>query len=168
MSRGFRPGEAEAIYAAAENIKAQKQAAEEDRREHGTYDMKTKGITISEDDALKQIRDGLRLCQNADHVKIWHDVESFRREHRNEPGISDILGVVTIPIQALVEAGIQEVGVAMAIEVKGTDTDVKGSQVQFMERWRKRGAIVGIGRSYEDVKRIIREKIPGAKLEGPR
>ncbi|MBW1983069.1 MAG: hypothetical protein JRJ12_17880 [Deltaproteobacteria bacterium] len=64
----------------------------------------------------------------------------------------------------------------MAVEVKGSnDVEVKGSndrvtgrQIEFLERWRLKGAIVGIARSYEDVARIVREKIPGAKLEGPK
>lgn len=164
MSKGWKPGEADAIYAAAMNVKAQREAAVEDRRKHGHYDIRTKNIEISEDDALKQIQDGLRLCKNADHVKIWHGNEA----PRNEEGISDILAVVEVPVQALVDAGLETVGVAAAIEVKGTKTPTSGKQIQFLERWRKKGAIVGVARSYDDCERLVREKIPGAKLEGPK
>ena len=101
MSRGYRPGEQDEIYKAAMNVKAQRETNLQNRRKHGTYDMKTKGEKVSEDDALTQIQDGLRLTGPAEHTKIWHAVEGKKgRDRMNDPGISDILGVLEVPVQS--------------------------------------------------------------------
>jgi hypothetical protein len=169
MAQGFKPGEAEAIYVGAKKLQAQRIQAEKDREKFGVYSMDHKTVDIPEDAALKQIQDFVVLAKAVDLVKIWHTIEALKdRRKQNEPGISDLLGVVEVDVEVLVKHGIQKVGIATAIEVKGSKDRVEPDQARFLERFRSKGGIAGVARSAEDVVRIVREYCPGIQLGGPK
>jgi len=93
-------------------------------------------IKITHADILKAVKDLLGLCQ------------VFHWKHFPGPigkkGVSDVLGIKKVKVSDLVKAGIEEVGIFIAIEVKaGKDTlsddqeqfgfDVKNSEGIFIE-----------------------------------
>ena len=149
MSRGLSGWEAEQLLRNRERVKAEEAAAA--RREH--HLAVSPGKDVSEDTALRRIQTALRDASNIQAVKIWHGNEA----PKNEPGIADLLGVYTVEVKDLVALGIQRVGIALAIEVKGSKGELRGEQVLFLHKWNQAGAIAGVARCPADVDRIIRE-----------
>lgn len=149
MSRGLSGHEAEMIVKNYQERLAREAQAKKIRRriECGP------GKDVSEDTALQRIQGALQDAGNVTHVKIWHGNEA----PKNEPGIADILGVYTVNVEDLVRAGIRKVGIALAIEVKGSKTEIRGDQVVFIHKWNQARAIAGIARCAADVDRAIRE-----------
>lgn len=149
MARGLSGYHAEMLVKTREARKAEEahEARMEKRLAQGP------GKDVSEDTALTRIQGALKDAGNIAWTKIWHGNEA----PKNEPGISDILGVYTVDVEDLIRAGIRKVGIALAIEVKGSTTRIRGEQVTFIHRWAQAGAIAGIARCAADVDRIIRE-----------
>lgn len=165
----FKKGEADAILASAERLRSQRLSDQRRRDRHGVYSMQHKTTEIPEDAALKQIQDFIGYCSAADLIKIWHTIEALKdRRKQNEPGISDLLGIIEVPVTVLVAHGIQKVGIATAIEVKGSKDQVEPMQAQFLERFRRKGGIAGVARSAADFERIVKEYCPGIDLGGPK
>lgn len=153
MSRGLSGWEAEEIYRRAMEKKAlEKERGELQKRVDREYKSER-----SEDQVLMEIRPLLKRLKGLEWTKIWHGNEA----KSNEPGVPDILGVVSIHIDDLVElcqrTGRRTVGLALALEVKGTKTPIQGDQVQFIHKWAEAGAIVGFPRSARGVHAIFKE-----------
>jgi hypothetical protein len=66
---------------------------------------------LSESEVTKQIRGVLNAC------RLWH-WKAWQGPMSQPKGVSDILGVKRVLVSDLVAAGVEEVGVIMAIEVK--------------------------------------------------
>jgi hypothetical protein len=157
MSRGLTGQEALEIYERAMKRKAEQEADAKDRKR--LRRPKKPGIKLDEASATKQVQDALDLAQ-VPNWKIWHGKEA----PNNAEGISDILAVLPVPVQALVDAGIKTVGVALAVEMKGDNGRVSPAQAQFLYRWEKAGGIGLAAWGIDDVKAKLKMLgLPGLK-----
>lgn len=154
MSRGLCGPEADALWRHAQEKKARKEyeARLQKRVDKGPYK------DASEETVERDVKNGLKETGCVELARIRHGNERIP----HDAGISDLLGVMTVNVEDLVKAGIKQVGIAMAIEIKGSNDDPTGDQIQFIHRWVQAGALAGIARCFADVDRIIREYgLPG-------
>lgn len=79
---------------------------------------------VLEKDITKSIRDLLWRC-DVWHFKHWGGPMSL-------PGVADLLGVQTVKVSDLVAAGIEEVGVFVAVEVKRPGEKPTKDQEDFL------------------------------------
>ena len=85
---------------------------------------------------------------------VWHF--KHKASLGSKKGVSDILGIRTVKIRDLLEAGIEEVGIFTAIEVKKEGV-IKGSpdQENFIAEVRKAGGIGFVTDNINDVVRYL-------------
>jgi len=99
---------------------------------------------VLEADVVKAIRDLLR----ATGVFHW---KFSPGPFGNQEGISDILGVYKVKVADLVAAGVEEVGIFLAIEVKRPGKKPTDAQDRFIENIRDGAGIAFPADCVEDV-----------------
>ncbi len=76
----------------------------------------------------------------------------------SEPGLSDLMGIKTVKTVDLLNSGIKEIGVFVAVETKRLNR--KGGthpqQGRFLANVKDRGGLGAVGRSIEDVEVIVK------------
>jgi hypothetical protein len=95
----------------------------------------------------RQIRDVLHLC------RVWH-WKQFQTLG-SPPGIADILGIRRVRVQDLVDAGVEEVGVFFAVEVKAPRGKLSRAQEEFLDAVRREGGIALEARDVETVQEAL-------------
>ena len=81
--------------------------------------------------------------------KVWQGLGSTK-------GVADIIGLKRVKVSDLVAAGIDEVGVGMAIEVKTQKGKLSEYQLKFLENWSWHGGIAIVARSVDDVEQGLK------------
>ncbi len=111
------------------------------------------GSLLSEKDVTRQIRDVLNQCQIF-HWKQWQGPMSQPK------GVSDILGIKKVKVSDLVAAGIEEVGISLAIEVKAGKGRLTPEQDKFLKRVNSEGGIGIVCYSVESMIGQLDLKLP--------
>jgi hypothetical protein len=76
-------------------------------------------------------------------------------------GSADLVGIVTVPVAALVAAGVESVGVFLAIEVKRPDEKPRPEQAQWLEVVRKAKGCAGVATSETEAAEIVERAARG-------
>jgi len=100
-------------------------------------------IKITHADILKAVKDLLKAF-GIFHFKHWSGPLS-------EKGISDVLGIKKVKVADLVKAGIEEVGIFVAIEVKAGDDTLSVDQENFGLNVQDAAAIFVEARKVDDI-----------------
>ena len=99
--------------------------------------------TTPEGALTKQVRELFK------HLKIFH-WKQFQTLG-SKPGVSDIIGIRKIKVSDLAKAGIEEVGVFFALELKAPGKKPNDNQEEFLECVRQSGGLGYWASSIEDV-----------------
>ena len=100
-------------------------------------------IKMTHSDILKAVKDLLKAF-NIFHFKHWSGPLS-------EKGISDVLGIKKVKVSDLVKAGIEEVGIFVAIEVKAGKDTLTDDQEGFGFYVQDSGGIFVEARKVDDI-----------------